>query len=90
MVTIRIPTQLRVHTGGLSTLEVDGATLAETLESVRVAHPGLYDAIVNADGTLHRFVNVYVEDDDVRYIGGLATSVEPSQTISLIPAVAGG
>jgi molybdopterin converting factor small subunit len=90
MATIRFPTTLRPHVGGAVTLEIDGASVGEVLHSLGASYPELEAAIFNDDGTLHRFVNVYVDDDDVRYIGGLEAEVSGGQTISLIPAVAGG
>jgi sulfur-carrier protein len=89
-VTVRIPTTLRPLSGGVSTVQVVGSTLAEVLASLNVAHPGFSDRLLDSEGNLHKFVNVFVADDDVRYMQGLATVVTSGQTVSIIPAVAGG
>ena len=89
-VTVRIPTTLRPLSGGVSTVQVEGSTLAEVLASLNAAHPGFSDRLLDSDGNLHKFVNVFVADDDVRYMQGLATSVASGQTVSIIPSVAGG
>ena len=89
-VTVRIPTTLRPLSGGVSTVQIEGSTLAEVLASLNVAHPGFSDRLLDSEGNLHKFVNVFVADDDVRYMQGLATVVTSGQTVSIIPAVAGG
>lgn len=89
-VTVRIPTTLRPLSGGVSTVQVEGSTLAEVLAGLNAAHPGFSDRLLDNDGNLHKFVNVFVADDDVRYLQGLATAVSSGQTVSIIPAVAGG
>lgn len=89
-VTVRIPTTLRPLSGGISSVQVEGATLADVLKSLNTAHPGFSDRLLDADGNLHKFVNVFVADDDVRYMQGLDTKIASGQTVSIIPAVAGG
>ncbi len=89
-VTVRIPTTLRSLTGGSSTVEVDGATVAEVLAALDAAHPGFGDRLLDESGGLRRFVNVFVADDDVRFMDGVATPVPDGETVSIIPAVAGG
>lgn len=89
-VTVRIPTTLRPLSGGISTVLVEGATLAEVLKNLDVAYPGFSDRLFDAEGKLHKFVNVFVADDDVRYLNGLSTAVPVGETVSIIPAVAGG
>ena len=89
-VTVRIPTTLRPLSGGVSTVQVEGSTLAEVLASLNAAHPGFSERLLDSEGNLHKFVNIFVADDDVRYMQGLATTVTNGQTISIIPAVAGG
>ncbi len=89
-VTVRIPTTLRPLSGGVSNVQVEGSTLAEVLSSLNAAHPGFSDRLLDSEGNLHKFVNVFVADDDVRYLQGLATAVTSGQTVSIIPAVAGG
>ena len=89
-VTVRIPTTLRPLSGGASTVEVDPGTLADVIKALDAAHPGFADRLLDDDGKLRRFVNVFVDDDDVRYLDGLNTNVPDGQTVSIIPAVAGG
>jgi molybdopterin synthase sulfur carrier subunit len=76
--------------GGASTVSVEGATLEDVLKSLNAAHPGFSDRLFDGDGNLHKFVNVFVADDDVRYMDGLKTVVPSGSTVSIIPAVAGG
>lgn len=71
-------------------MQVEGSTLAEVLASLNAAHPGFSERLLDSEGNLHKFVNIFVADDDVRYMQGLATAVTGGQTISIIPAVAGG
>jgi molybdopterin synthase sulfur carrier subunit len=89
-VTVRIPTTLRPLSGGASTVQVEGATLVEVLKNLDAAHPGFADRLFDEAGNLHKFVNVFVSDDDVRYLDGLNTAVPAGETVSIIPAVAGG
>ena len=89
-VTVRIPTTLRPLSGGASTVSVEGATLADVLKSLNGAHPGFSDRLFDGEGNLHKFVNIFVADDDVRYMDGLNTAVPAGSTVSIIPAVAGG
>ncbi|MGV9714084.1 MoaD/ThiS family protein [Gordonia sp. NPDC003424] len=88
-VTVSIPTILRTHTGGEKRVEAGGATLAEVIDSLESANPGIKERLV-ADGKLHRFVNIYVNDEDVRFSGGLDTSVDDGDDVTILPAVAGG
>lgn len=89
-VTVRIPTTLRPLTGGNSTVSVEGSTLAQVLKNLDAAHPGFADRLLDENGALRRFVNVFVSDDDVRYLEGMDTPVPDGETVSIIPAVAGG
>ena len=89
-VTVRIPTTLRPLSGGASTVEVAAGTLVDVIKALDAAHPGFHDRLLDEDGNLRRFVNVFVDDDDVRYLDGLDTEVPDGQTVSIIPAVAGG
>ena len=89
-VTVRVPTTLRVLTAGASEVAVDGATLADVLDSLESSHPGFRDRILDESGELRRFVNVFVSDDDVRFLDGLGTTVDDGATVSIVPAVAGG
>jgi sulfur-carrier protein len=89
-VTVRVPTTLRTLTGGASEVAVDGVTVGEVLESLESAHPGFAERLLDDEGGLRRFVNVFVADDDVRFLEGLDTAVPDGETVSIIPAVAGG
>ena len=90
-VKVKLPTILRRHTGGQAVVEANGATLREILEDLEARHPGLATAVVDVEGGgLHPFVNVYVNDEDVRYLGSLETEVGDGDTVSILPAVAGG
>lgn len=89
-VKVRVPTTLRPVTGGEAEVEVDGGTVGEVLASLEAAHPGFSDRIFDGDGNLRRFVNIFVADDDVRFLDGLDTAVPEGETVSIIPAVAGG
>ena len=90
MATVRIPTQLRTLSGGAAEISVDGATVGEVLAALETAHPGFSARLFDDAGGLRRFVNVFVADEDVRFAEGLDTKVEAGQTVSIIPAVAGG
>jgi len=89
-VTVRIPTQLRALTGGRGEVQVDGATVGEVLKALDAAHPGLAERLFDESGALRRFVNVFLADEDVRFLDGLETPVVAGQTVSIVPAVAGG
>jgi molybdopterin converting factor small subunit len=89
-VTVRIPTTLRPLAGGRSTVEVEGSTVGEVLKSLDAAHEGFADRLLDEQGNLRRFVNVFVADDDVRYLQGLDTPVPDGETVAILPAVAGG
>ena len=89
-VTVRIPTVLRPATEGKRTVSVDGSTVGDVLGRLAEDHPGVREQVFTKDGDLHRFLNVYVNDDDVRYTGGLSTEVAAGDEVTLLPAVAGG
>lgn len=89
-VTVRIPTTLRPLAGGSSTVQVEGATLSEVITNLEAAHPGFGDRLLDESGAMRKFVNLFVADDDVRYLDGLATATPEGTTVSIIPAVAGG
>ena len=89
-VTVRVPTTLRTLTGGSAEVSVDGSTVAEILEGLESAHPGFKERLLDDAGQLRRFVNVFVADDDVRFLQGLETPVPEGETVAIIPAVAGG
>jgi molybdopterin synthase sulfur carrier subunit len=87
---VRVPTILRTYTAGESEVSADGDTLGDVLDSLDASYPGIKGRIVDEDGALRRFVNVYVGNDDVRFLDGLETKVADGTQISVIPAVAGG
>jgi molybdopterin synthase sulfur carrier subunit len=89
-VTVRIPTQLRELSGGASEASLEGSTVAGLLEALEAAHPGFAERLFDDTGGLRRFVNVFVADEDIRFLDGLDTAVADGQTVSIIPAVAGG
>jgi sulfur-carrier protein len=88
--TIRIPTQLRTFTAGSGEVEVEAASVGDALKALDAAHPGLADRLFDESGQLRRFVNVFLADEDVRFLDGLATPIAEGQTLSIVPAVAGG
>ena len=88
-VTVRIPTQLRTLTGGRAG-DRGGGTVAEVLEALEAAHPGFAERLFDEGGELRRFVNVFVADEDIRFLEGLDTPVADGPTVSIVPAVAGG
>jgi molybdopterin synthase sulfur carrier subunit len=88
--TIRIPTQLRTFTGGSGEVEVEATSVGDALKALDAAHPGLADRLFDESGQLRRFVNVFLADEDVRFLDGLSTPVAEGQTLSIVPAVAGG
>jgi len=88
--TVRVPTTLRTLTAGASEVEVEGDTLADVITNLEAAHPGFKERLLDDEGNLRRFVNVFVADDDVRFLDGLDTKVPAGETVSIIPAVAGG
>lgn len=89
-ITVRIPTVLRAATGGQAVIEGTGTSIGEILGAIAAQHPGVQLQLFNADGSLHKFLNVYVNDDDVRYLGGLDAPVADGDEVTLLPAVAGG
>ena len=89
-VQIRIPTILRPDAGGQAVVEAQGATVGELFADLVARFPTLKDKVITEDGELHKFVNVYVNVDDVRYLDKLDTKVSDADTISILPAVAGG
>jgi molybdopterin converting factor small subunit len=88
-IEVRIPTILRGHTGGAKSVEGSGTTLDELFRDLDARHEGLRGRVVEDSG-LRRFVNVYVNDEDVRFLGGLATTVSDGDVVTILPAVAGG
>ena len=93
-VTVSIPTILRTHTGGEKRVEGSGSTLAALIDDLETGNAGLKERLVapdeNGTAKLHRFVNIYVDDEDIRFTGGLGTAVKDASTVVILPAVAGG
>ena len=89
-VSVRIPTQLRTLTDGAGEVRVEGATVGEALKALDAECPGFHDRLFDEGGKLRRFVNVFVADEDIRFLQGVDTPVTDGQTVSIIPAVAGG
>ena len=89
-VEVRIPTMLRSSVGGAATVPAEAGTVGEIVESLVTRFPALGGQVITEDGALHKFVNVYVNDDDIRYLSKLDTKVAEGDTVSIIPAVAGG
>jgi molybdopterin converting factor small subunit len=89
-VSVRIPTILRTYTGGAAQVTADGETLGAVLDALEADHPGIRARVLDDQGQLRRFVNVYVDDDDVRFAKGLDTPTPDGSQVSVIPAVAGG
>jgi molybdopterin converting factor small subunit len=88
-IEVRIPTILRTYTGGAKTVDGAGDTLEALFADLDGKHPGLRDRLIK-DGVLHRFVNVYVNDEDVRFTGALETKLNDGDSVTILPAVAGG
>jgi molybdopterin synthase sulfur carrier subunit len=89
-VRVKLPTLLRSHAGGEALVEGSGGTLREVFDDLESRYPGITQRIVTEDGGLQRFVNVYLNDEDVRYLGSLETEVGEGDTVAILPAVAGG
>ena len=89
-VTVRVPPVFRTMTSGTSQVSVEGATVGDVLDALEGAHPGFKEKLLDSDGKLVRYVNLFVDDDDVRFLDGLATPVPDGGTLSIMQAVAGG
>ncbi len=89
-VQVNLPTVLRPHAGGERTVAVDGSTVGDVLTALVARYPGMSGQVIDDSGSLHKFVNVYLNDDDVRYLSGVDTPVTASDELSILPAVAGG
>ncbi|MDQ1403036.1 MAG: sulfur-carrier protein [Actinomycetota bacterium] len=89
-VTVRIPAQLRTLSGGAGEVALDGSTVAEILKALDAAHPGFGARLFDDDGKLRRFVNIFLAEEDIRFLDGVETAVTDGQVLSIIPAVAGG
>lgn len=89
-VEVKLPTLLRAHADGAASVAADGATVGEVFQALTERYPGLAGNLIDESGSLHKFVNVYKDDDDIRYLDGLDTKVADGDVISILPAVAGG
>jgi len=89
-VSVRIPTPLRKLTGGADEVAIEGANVGEIIENLEAAHPGLKERLCDDAGEIRRFVNVYVNDEDVRFLEGRATALKDGDEVSIVPAIAGG
>ena len=89
-IEVRIPTILRTYTDGAKAVEGSGGSLTALLDDLDSRHSGLKGRLVTDEGALHRFVNVYVNDEDVRFLGGLETPLKDGDSVTVLPAVAGG
>jgi molybdopterin synthase sulfur carrier subunit len=90
MATVKLPTILRKHAGNEAKVTAEGATLSDLLADLEAKYPGITKNVLADDGGLHRFINIYVNDEDVRYLGSLETAITDADTVSILPAVAGG
>ena len=90
MITVRIPTPLRPLTRGQGEVETQGASVAELIENLNAAHPGVKERLCDEKGELRRFVNVYVNEEDIRFLQGQQTALKEGDDVSIIPAIAGG
>ncbi len=88
-ITVRVPTQLRTLTGGREEVSADGATVGAVIDAIEAAHPGLKDRLLDAKG-IRRFINLYLNDEDVRFLDGLGTAVKEGDSLTVVPAIAGG
>jgi len=89
-IEVKIPTILRTYTDGAKSVQADGVDLEALFADLDAKHPGLRGRLVQEDGSLHRFVNIYVNDEDVRFTGSLATALKDGDAVTILPAVAGG
>lgn len=89
-VEVKLPTVLRTHADGQASVAVEGSTVGEVFQALIQRYPGLRGNLLDESGGLHKFVNVYKDDDDIRYLEGLDTKVGDGDVLSLLPAVAGG
>jgi molybdopterin synthase sulfur carrier subunit len=90
MANVRVPAMLRPTVGGERVVAAEGATLRELIDNVEQRHPGFAGQLLETDGAQRRFVNIYVNDEDIRYLNGLDTPVDAGDVISILPSVAGG
>ncbi len=89
-VAVRIPTPLRKLTGGADEVNIEGATIGELIDNLEAVHPGMKERLCDEHGEIRRFVNVYLNDEDVRFLDGSKTAVKEGDEVSIVPAIAGG
>ena len=89
-ITVSVPTQLRTLTGGHSEVQADGSTIGDVIRTIDARYPGFAGRVLDDNGSIRRFVNVYLNSEDVRFLNGIDSEVPQSASISIIPAVAGG
>jgi molybdopterin synthase sulfur carrier subunit len=89
-VTLRIPTPLRTLTGGADEISVEGTTVGAALDALEAAHPGIRERVLSEEGKVLRFVNIFLNDDDIRFLDGLESPVKAGDSVSIVPAIAGG
>jgi molybdopterin synthase sulfur carrier subunit len=90
MIKVRIPTPLRPMTGGKNEVEIAGSSVAEIIENLGAAHPGVKERICDEQGEVRRFINIYVNEEDIRFLTGKETPLKEGDEMSIIPAIAGG
>ena len=90
MIRVRVPTPLRPMTGGKSEIEMEGNTVAQLIENLGAAHPGLKERLYDEKGEVRRFINIYVNEEDIRFLTGTDTPLKDGDEVSIIPAIAGG
>ena len=90
MIRVRVPTPLRPMTGGKSEVEVEGSTVAQLIENLGAVHPGLKERLYDEKGEVRRFINIYVNEEDIRFLTGKDTPLKDGDEVSIIPAIAGG
>jgi sulfur-carrier protein len=89
-INVRIPTPLRTLTGGADEVSIDGATVGELLENLEKKHPGIKERLCDDKGSVRRFVNIYANEEDIRFLDNLQTKVKDGDSVSIVPAIAGG
>ena len=89
-VDVRVTAVLQKHTGGAKTVQAHGSTVLDLLNDMESRFPGFKSQMFGADGKLHRFVNIYLNDEDIRYTGGPSTAIKPGDVLDILPALAGG
>ncbi len=89
-VSVRIPTPLRKFTNDQSNVQIEGSTIGQVLDNLEASHSGIKEKLVDEEGEIRRFVNIYVNDEDIRFLDGAATEVKDGDSVTIVPAIAGG